>query len=607
MKNIMKSRYISFILALFMVVGVFLPQGRVFADNSGKYTINLRIDVNEKEKLKEKIKGGGVIKSSARQVKVYKLKLDEHITNSKLIELAQSFYRSADKELNIADVEKKLNHDKILIQDMGKSKTSKLVYDNVAYDEIDTRKIENFDVDKLSEQILIDNLDKGFYLIKEIDESKKILNKQLVPSIVRLPDDETNNNIRTVIAKEVKKVKTDIIKLIKVDADNKNIRINKAQFKLYQKIKDGNEVKSIPVKVTGEKGKYIRDDEKGADINLETWDNGEIIVSNLLEGVYYFKEVAPAPGYDKANVGKISEDLKPGGEPFVIKNKITPILKKIDAADKNKYLKDAVFKLYKKDGTVLKFKKAGVYYELDNSGKEEIVTDDNGLIYISDLKDGDYYFEETKAPKGYQLSKTKIEFKVKNARAVNDKGEIKILIVENTPDKPNPKTPTGGFNFVKIDDSKDEKRLSGARFVLMKLDEKTNKYERVVKDGKQITLESGNNGEFRVDGLEYGRYALREEAAPVNYYIDNPLTYFDVDAASISLPAKKIVNKPYKPVITSRDNTTVTKYVPTNATTVIKNIVKTGDVKIIIMAIAGLILLTMGIKLVNSSEKLQMA
>lgn len=600
MKNILKSRYISFILALFMVVGVFLPQGRVFANKGkGKYKIDLRIDVKDRFLEENENMSGKVIRPSGRQVRVYKLNIKENLSKDQMFELASKYDSYTTEKIN------ELREDKT-IGEVFLSEKSKLYYDGKSYDEIWTDKIKGFDYSNLSEQILIEGLSEGYYLIKETEQSSAIESEKLVTNVVKLPDSSMKKNTLSINGKQTRPVNKKSIKLIKVDADNKDVKLDKAEFELYKKAEKEGE-KDQQVNLTGDNGVYYRNDEKGAHIALKTWNGGKIEVYDLPEGTYYFKEIKPAPGYpEEGNKGKVSKNLKLG-ESDTIENKSIPILKKVDESDEKKTLDGVEFEVYKKDGTKLNFKKTNIGYEVDPKGQDKLVTKDGGFINITNLENGKYYFKEKETLKGYILSDKKYDFEIKSFNPVNEKGEIKINTVTNKPKKPNPKTPTGGFNFVKIDDSKDEKRLAGARFVLMKLDEKTNKYERVVRDGKQITLESGNNGEFRVDGLEYGRYAIREEAAPTNYYIDNPLTYFDVDAASISLPAKKIVNKPYKPVITRRDNTTVTKYVPTNATTVIKNIVKTGDVKIIIMAIAGLILLTMGIKLVNNSERLQMA
>lgn len=63
---------------------------------------------------------------------------------------------------------------------------------------------------------------------------------------------------------------------------------------------------------------------------------------------------------------------------------------------------------------------AGAEFKLVNNkgqqvtGHEKIVTSEDGTIFIKGLTDGDYKLFETKAPKGYQLDETPINFTVKN-------------------------------------------------------------------------------------------------------------------------------------------------------------------------------------------------
>ncbi len=603
MKNILKSRYISFLLALLMVVGVFLPHGGALAKDNDKYTIEIGVNINDKDKLKEKLKDGGILRSSGRQVKVYKLKVKEGLTDREMLELAQSFHKSGEKELSIKDAEDKLKKDELFDKEGILSEKSKILYDDKFFEEISLKKGEDSGLDKLTKEIItIKDLEEGYYLIKETDESKMIADEKLNTFVVHLSDKTVNDKkVLRIEAKETKTVPSDRIVLIKEDVDNSDIKLNKVEFELYRKDKDGEKV----VTVDGSTGAYIYKD-KGKTSSLITNDDGKIVVENVPKGTYYFKEKTPHPGYDKSNIGQTSEDVSPGGT-VTVKNKITPILRKIDATDKNKYLKDAVFKVYTADNKAIKFKKTGIYYEQDVNGDEEIVTDANGSIYISDLKDGEYYLEETKAPDKYILTKNKIKFKVKDARAVDDKEKTKVLIIENKPVTPptNPTTPTGGYNFVKIDSTNDKKRLGGAKFILMK--KVGDSYEKVLVEGKEVKLTSKDNGEFSIGGLEYGEYALKEIEAPKNHFITKELTPFTIDAASSSLPAEEIVNEPYVPsVVTSRSNTITTKYTPSDVTRIVKSpLVKTGDIRIVIMAVVGFILLLMGIKLVNSGERIQ--
>lgn len=607
MKKFFKSRYISFLLALLMVVGVFLPRGGAFAKDDSKYNIDIAINIHKKDELKKRLENGEQIVASNRAVKVYKLKVDKEMTEDDRLKLAKEY-----DALTIEAAEKKLKDEKKFDKEIPSEK-SKFIYSGKAIDVIDKNsikdfKLENLDLDK--EHIFVKDLEEGYYLIKETDESKKIADAKLNTFVVKLSKDSVNDKNTLVLDAKVNKEVPNkkYLKLIKVDANNKDVKLNQAQFELYKKVKNGDKIESQLVKVSGSRGKYIYD-EKGNTTVLETWNSGEIVVENVPEGIYYFKELKPAPGYkEEGNKGKVSKDLKPG-ESDVVENKSTPILKKIDKVN-GKTLDGAVFELYKKDGKKVNVKKTNAGYEVDPNGKDELITKNNGLLNITNLADGEYTIKEVKAPKGYKQADIKIDFAVKNFNAVDKDGKVRVIPVENTPESETPpKTPTGGFNFVKIDSTKKENRLAGAKFILMK--KEGNGYKNVVKDGKEVKLTSPENGEFSITGLEYGEYALKEIEAPKNYTIDNELTPFKVDAASSSLPATKIVNKPFTPVITqSKQNTITTKYTPSDLTRIVKNpksIVKTGDIRIIIMAVVGLILLFMGVKLVNSDKRTQRA
>lgn len=607
MKKFFKSRYISFLLALLMVVGVFLPRGGAFAKDDSKYNIDIAINIHKKDELKKRLENGEQIVASNRAVKVYKLKVDKEMTEDDRLKLAKEY-----DALTIEAAEKKLKDEKKFDKEIPSEK-SKFIYSGKAIDVIDKNsikdfKLENLDLDK--EHIFVKDLEEGYYLIKETDESKKIPDAKLNTFVVKLSKDSVNDKNTLVLDAKVNKEVPNkkYLKLIKVDANNKDVKLNQAQFELYKKVKNGDKVESQLVKVSGSRGKYIYD-EKGNTTVLETWNSGEIVVENVPEGIYYFKELKPAPGYkEEGNKGKVSKDLKPG-ESDTVENKSTPILKKIDKVN-GKTLDGAVFELYKKDGKKVNVKKTNAGYEVDPNGKDELITKNNGLLNITNLADGEYTIKEVKAPKGYKQADIKIDFAVKNFNAVDKDGKVRVIPVENTPQSETPpKTPTGGFNFVKIDSTKKENRLAGAKFILMK--KEGNGYKNVVKDGKEVKLTSPENGEFSITGLEYGEYALKEIEAPKNYTIDNELTPFKVDAASSSLPATKIVNKPFTPVITqSKQNTITTKYTPSDLTRIVKNpksIVKTGDIRIIIMAVVGLIFLFMGVKLVNSDKRTQRA
>ena len=616
MRRGLKSKYILFILSLFMIVGIFLPCGGALAKDAAKdagkeaakdkYTIELNIGIKNKDELKKKLENGQSIEASNREVKVYKLKVEKDLTDADRLKLAKEL-----DGLTIAKAEEKL---KEVIEKKIPSEKSKYFYDGKGYDVIDKNAIKDFKLEKLdldNEKIEIKDLDAGYYIIKETDESKSSAKYKLVTQVVKLPSEKMQDKKLVIVAKKEEDVKENPknIKLIKVDAINKDVKLNQAQFELYKKVENG---KDQLVKVDGSRGNYSFN-ENGKTSALETWNDGEIVVQNLPEGTYYFKEIKPAPGYpNEGNKNKASKDVKLGGT-VTVENHRRPLLQKVDKNDQNKTLNGAVFEIYNKsDNKKLNFKKTDTGYEVDPNGKDDLVTKDGGLLNITNLADGTYVIKEVKAPEGYVLEKIEEEFTVKGFNAVDKEGKARILKIKNklepkpnepTPDEP--KTPKGGYHFVKIDSSKKENRLAGAKFVLLKKEGAS--FKEMLKDGKRITLTSPDNGEFSIDGLEYGEYALKEIEAPKNHTISQELTPFTVDAASNLEPAKKIVNEPYVPTtVTSKQNTITTRHVPGEITRIVKNpLVKTGDIRIVVMAIIGIILTIMGIRFVNAGERKQ--
>lgn len=101
-------------------------------------------------------------------------------------------------------------------------------------------------------------------------------------------------------------------------------------------------------------------------------------------------------------------------------NKGSVKLKKIDDKNPSQTLKGAIFELRNKDNEFI----------------GEYITDDNGIIEVTDLNLNEkYYFKEIQAPNGYELNSKEIEF------TIDDSNTIKLLEVANSksqiPDKPN--------------------------------------------------------------------------------------------------------------------------------------------------------------------------
>ena len=634
MGKIIKNKILGLILPLMMVLTIFIPSLKSFATSteakpkvqavSNKYRVELKISHVDDRKSE-----GEDIKANGRQVKYFKLP-KEYETRDHL-EVAKRLH-----SLPMAEVEKELKSEGIL-------SNKSLIFDDGKL--VESIKPDKFDKDNTFEKIVLENLEPGFYLIKETDESKEKYDQKLITTIEEVPGKTVENGLLIVNMKKTVKNPETSITLVKVDQDNINQKLNKAEFKLYKKEGD----KKIPVSVTEvAKGSYKYDPTKTVESILTTWDNGSLTVENLPEGEYFFEEVTPPEGYENPdNIGQISDTFKPGQGNIVVKNKRYPLLKKVD--DKtSEALNGAKFKLFKKDGSPVKVKlNAKGQFTYDEKGNIDVVTTSGkGTIFIEALPDGEYYFQESEAPKGYQAdTKKKYEFSyAKGKMTTSDKkpyltiGNTKIPVKGETP-KPK-ETPKGGYKFVKTDNTSKAKRLGGAVFQVQKI--VNGKYETIQRNGKNYQVISDEKGEFSVSDLEYGDYALREIKAPSGYNPESAPIKFTIKAGSDSQPAIFIENKevppgtpppPEKPPVpptpekpntvikTEKPNTIIktdkpintvkTDYTPSTQTTVSKIIrgplVKTGDIRIIIMAVIGLILLIVGVKLVRSAEKPRIA
>ncbi|MED3020901.1 SpaA isopeptide-forming pilin-related protein [Bacillus wiedmannii] len=149
-------------------------------------------------------------------------------------------------------------------------------------------------------------------------------------------------------------------------------------------------------------------DHNGLDVrtDLTTDKDGKISVSDLRPGDYQFVETKAPIGYDLS--------AKP--IPFTItkgQSQVTSVtalnslttgsmeLTKIDI-DHHGTLKGAIFNILDHDGKVV---------------RESLQTDGHGKLIVNDLKPGNYQLVETKAPKGYQLDASPINFTIEKAQA----------------------------------------------------------------------------------------------------------------------------------------------------------------------------------------------
>ena len=156
--------------------------------------------------------------------------------------------------------------------------------------------------------------------------------------------------------------------------------------------------------------------------DLVTGADGQIIVRDLQWGSYYFKEKSAPTGYelsDKKIEFEISRDNAETMQVVYAENteKLSTVrLIKTSAEDPTEFLQGAVFNLYRTDGTEF---------------ATNLVTDSNGVIEVTNVPWGSYYFVETQAPSGFSLSSEKIRFSI-NYQSAGSTFEVYATNVHDT-------------------------------------------------------------------------------------------------------------------------------------------------------------------------------
>ena len=222
-----------------------------------------------------------------------------------------------------------------------------------------------------------------------------------------------------------------------------------------------------------------------------------------------------------------------------------------------KALEGAKFTIHYANGDPLLTKDGSV----DDKGSAEIfVTDNGGRILIKNVKAGAYVFKEVEAPKGYKIVESESDFAI-------FEGESATVKVINEKKK-------GSYNFYKTDESR-ELGLPGAEFVITR--DKDNMDQRVQRDGKDLVLNSGDDGKFSVYDLHYGTYYIWETKAPDGYTLLQGSLKFEIDDNSFEKVL--IIENSKKPPIP-----------------------KTGDITLIVLVVAGAVMIGLGKYLIKDKR-----
>ncbi|MBU5591670.1 hypothetical protein KQI89_07815 [Clostridium sp. MSJ-4] len=244
--------------------------------------------------------------------------------------------------------------------------------------------------------------------------------------------------------------------------------------------------------------------------------DGKVQFKNVEYGEYSIKETKAPEGYNlsdeilKASITEDGEVVK--ANPYSISNtRIKGNIEFIKLGEEREPLQGAEFKLYK---------------EADTSYKKPVATaisDKSGHVEFKNIEYGKYNIKETKAPKGYVLSKevltaniTKSGITVKaNPESISNKRirENKII---------------GNIEFIKLGEEREP--LQGAEFKLYK--ETDTNFESPI-----ATAISDESGRVEFKNIEYGRYNIKETKAPEGYVISKEVLTANIIENGITVKA----------------------------------------------------------------------
>ena len=299
--------------------------------------------------------------------------------------------------------------------------------------------------------------------------------------------------------------------------------------------------------VSGDKaGQYVSVDDNGNAVysssptDMKTNANGQLIIKALHQGTYELTETTnPNFGYSSTPV-VITDSIvvNPGQNTTqdVTNEKVFAnlLIRKTDK-DSGERLSGIGFTLQMLEGEM-----AGKYVSIDADGNAvyvdspvNLMTDENGEIYIKNLYKGKYELIETVNPYfGYDdvphLSTNNL---------IIDGGEERTLNVTNT-------QVYGGLVIEKTDKDTGE-TLSNIGFTIqMKNGEKAGQYVSIGSDTKAVysstptTLYTDASGRIEINNMYPGTYEVVETENPYDFYEDTPF----VIASDVEIEAGKELN-----------------------------------------------------------------
>ncbi|MCR4807486.1 MAG: hypothetical protein K5857_07400, partial [Lachnospiraceae bacterium] len=251
--------------------------------------------------------------------------------------------------------------------------------------------------------------------------------------------------------------------------------------------------------------------------------NGHVRVEGLGEGNYYFQEDPDKNNDDyvaDSTMHRFSIAAKDNGQTLTLSG-VYKTIDNLAAVVNTPTPGDAeLFKYELKNKQRLPIEGAEFELYMVKGNKETqiggtYVTNDKGIISVTGLAWGSYYFKETKAPKGYNLNTTEIKFDI--TRTKRSFSGIGQLTIEDTPI-------TGWVELEKVDKKDTKKKLDGITFALYKgTPEVPGALVGTYKTGATV---AGKITKEDVGELEYGDYYFQETETIKGYVLNStPITF----------------------------------------------------------------------------------
>ena len=291
-------------------------------------------------------------------------------------------------------------------------------------------------------------------------------------------------------------------------------KLKAVKFNLVMKNGDSD----LFIKATGSNGKYTFSSTvsqaNATDMTLDA--DGNIHVSGLPQGSYYWKETTTANGYalkTKTDVtveaDKTSKTVVDNQRTSVDKGEL--VIYKTDESGK-KYLSGAKFEITAAEDIVVS---SGITIHKKGDIIDTVTTDENGKAVITkDIYQGySYTVTEIEAPTGYSLNSEPQTVKIATDTA--DFGSK--VSVKNTPW-------TAPFIITK-------KNLGGELLPNCE-------FEILDENERQVTTGVTDENGVATFSLGYGKYFYHEIAAPEEYIIDDTLYPFEITEEGVSVYAE---------------------------------------------------------------------